>query len=112
MVISVVTCGILTHFLIQYLPESGAAYTMETNALRLCRRTGICKRNAAPRRNKENSMYAIAINGSPPQRRQYGNPAAPDSGPRWKKQDGKRNLSAWGGKPVRGCIACYKCFEK
>jgi multimeric flavodoxin WrbA len=62
------------------------------------------------RRNKENSMYAIAINGSP---RKGGNTEtllrqtlAPLEKAGWETE-----LVRVGGKPVRGCIACYKCFE-
>ncbi|MFV0421088.1 flavodoxin family protein [Oleidesulfovibrio sp.] len=55
-------------------------------------------------------MYAIAINGSP---RKGGNTEsllkavlAPLEQAGWDTE-----LVRVGGKPVRGCIACYKCFE-
>lgn len=56
-------------------------------------------------------MYALAINGSP---RKGGNTEnllqqvlAPLAAADWKTE-----LVQVGGKEVRGCLACYKCFEK
>lgn len=55
-------------------------------------------------------MYAIAVNGSP---RKGGNTEtllntvlAPLAQAGWETE-----MVRVGGKPVRGCIACYKCFE-